>query len=126
MMPQVKDDDLMVLCQTLTEQERDIIGLCLVNGRLRATKPTSDTYNGKMAQFVWRMTAFYVSPNYAHHCMPVMAEFYLPFDFNNPDRHAETRRLVKWGNDLADALTNCFDKRQWHGVIRWGQALGRL
>lgn len=40
-------------------------------GRLRSTKPKDD--GG--AAYVWRMVAFFISPNPQHHCIPIGADF---------------------------------------------------
>lgn len=46
--------------------------------RLRASQPPLDDDTGREASYVWRMVAFFISPNQKHGCMPVTAEFKLP------------------------------------------------
>ena len=110
-------------------------------GRLRATKPelphkvrfggarytfgytydyaTEEDGNRGKTAYIWRMVAFYVSPHSEHQCMPVCA------DMDLPGRCMEERRSTQKALDiLVDAVLNAIDPKQWHGIRRWGQALG--
>ena len=93
-------------------------------GYLRAAKPKED---GE-AMYVWRMLALYLSPHRHHHCMPVMAEFYLPDQYwtgtgATPEQVvacADMRRLrMKELDRIVDVVTDLVPKEQWHGMIRW-------
>lgn len=116
---------------------------------LRASKPT----NNNAAQFVWRMTAFVVSPNNQHHCIPVGADLYIDdSDFaHRTDLYVPTLRtqsdhetVKKWDektwdmmhrgeqrkqyikcelNPIIDAICNSIDKTQWRGAKRWAEVL---
>lgn len=94
-------------------------------GHLRSTKPKDGE-----AAYVWRMVAFNVSPIRQHQCMPVTAEFDMPaeyWDRTDTRAAAEKRRnRCKELDVLVDALVNSVPKEQWHGVVRWGRALGQL
>lgn len=103
-------------------------------GRLRASAPKVavtgkvegyfgsmvNAYNQQEAEsyYVWRMVAFYVSPMSQHHCMPVMDDQYLGGSYDA--RKARAKELDK----LVDAIVNTIPRSQWHGVTRWGRALG--
>ena len=82
---------------------------------LRATKPTKGDGTGA---FVWRMVAFAVSPKPAHHCLPVMADFYLPGD-GYKDRELQDRL-----NELADRIIKLVPINRHHGTMAWGRVLG--
>ncbi len=84
------------------------------DGRLRATKPDTDPETN----YVWRMVAFYVSPNPRHHHMPIVADLELPGSFD------ERNRLRRYLMDIVDRIVDAVDKTQWYGVHRWARALG--
>ena len=71
---------------------------------------------------VWRMVAFFASPNPRHHHMPVMAsleaEAYMTGSWE--ERQAEVSRLI----DLANRIVDAVEPTEWHGVARWARALG--
>ena len=115
-------------------------GMC----ELRASKPKNSMklhfnlrkYIGE-AQYVWRNVAFLVSPNSKHHCMPVMAEFDLPghplyegksyFDLSEDEKIMIRLWEKQRKNELKtieDMIVNLIPKAEWHGVHRWGRALG--
>jgi hypothetical protein len=83
-------------------------------GALRASKPRDD---GEAA-YVWRMTAFLISPISQHQCMPVTA------DWDIKASYAERREITKRLDKVVDAIVDGVPKTQWHGVTRWGQAFG--
>ncbi len=70
--------------------------------------------------YVWRMVAFQVSPVSQHQCMPVTDDLYLSGDMD--ERRARAKELDR----LIDAIVNTVPKAQWHGINRWGRALGYL
>lgn len=97
-----------------------------MSGPLRATKPKVD---GE-ASYVWRMVAFQISPISQHHCMPVCADFDLPRQYwdrkINPNCHDDRRARIKELDKIADVIVNSVPKQQWHGIRRWGRALGQI
>ena len=118
-MPEINIDSL-----GLEGRDREIVEACLNKGKLRATKPKDGE-----AAYVWRMTAFMVSPISAHQCMPVTADFDMPekyWDRSNPNSHKERRARCKELDALSDKMVNAIPKQNWHGVRRWGRALGQI
>lgn len=77
----------------------------------------NDRDKGRTA-YIWRMVAFMVSPMAAHQCMPVTAEFDLDGTFDS--RREEAKRL----DAIVDKVVNSIPVSEWHGVRRWGRALG--
>ena len=134
--------DLGRLAQVLTAEEFEIVkGIVSTRGenkgRLRASKPEverikvkdPDSYTGYDYQpvgiqgetaYVWRMVAFFASPDPKHHCMPCTADFDLPGKF------AESRELAKRMDKLVDKVLDTISPEKWHGVRRWGQAFGQI
>jgi hypothetical protein len=105
------------------------------DGRIRRSKPTRD---GRV-QYVWRMVVFAVSPIPQHQCMPVTADWDLARDLKAEGHtewsevlqrpvachaivRAETQRL----DTITDSIISAIPKTEWHGVVRWGCALGKL
>ena len=110
---------------TDSEQERAILARILNKGALKASKPairkgTENEYTDRCATYVWRMTAFLVSQNPVHQCMPVCA------DFDLPGKYDERRALSKQLDELVDRIVDSIPPSQWHGVRRWGQAFGMV
>lgn len=103
-------------------------------GELRASKPKVqyETLRGRhipekvsgSTAYVWRMVAFMVSPMPAHQCMPVMAFCDLPYDVDSLNR--DRRDLEKELDKIADAVVDTIKASEWHGIKRWGYALGYL
>lgn len=105
--------------------------------QLRATKPKIEysvytknglkyrepTYETGIAAYVWRMVAFMASPKGQHHCMPMCATFDLPTKDLTYDQRRDLEK--KW-LAFADKIVNAIPKTQWHGVKRWGQAMGKF
>lgn len=104
-------------------------------GALRASKPTirrdgapkvhpwsnqqyreNNLADAKTA-YVWRMVAFAISPVPQHQCMPMTADFDLPYE--NGDQR---RALCKVLDELADKVVKSVPVKEWHGVRRWGRA----
>lgn len=127
----------------LTSDERKLANMIVAQqgknkGRLRAAKPKVeyeiyDYKNGKYrvstfdtgrAAYLWRMVAFFISKNYQHHCMPICADFDLPFRLDNPNWQAESRVMAKELDKLADKICNhCVPLLQQTGAMRWARAL---
>ena len=103
-----------------------ILDIIQKNGVLKASKPkVSKKYSDPMligqAAYVWRMVAFQISPNPQHQCMPVCADWDIPVrDYD--ERREITQRL----DNLVDLIVNTVHPTQWHGILRWGNALGYL
>ncbi len=119
-------DMTKLLSQELWSEEKDIISLIQKNGVLKASKPkatkkVSDPMLIGQAAYVWRMVAFQISPNPQHHCMPVCADFDIPVR-SYDERRAITKKL----DMLVDRIVNTVPATQWHGILRWGNALGYL
>ncbi len=107
-----------------------------IHGRLRASKPPVEkvkvpherygyTYepadpDAGRAAYIWRMVAFQISPIDKHQCMPCTADFDLPGDFDA--RRADMKRL----DEIVDQIVNTVPASDWHGIRRWGNALGLL
>lgn len=114
----------------LTGDDEKIFGLVVKkNGEIRATKPVvkhANPLTGKAA-YVWRMVCFIVSPKPYHHCMPVCAVYDLPaYDENGKWRSRIADEMAKDLKHIEDEIINAIDMSQWHGVHRWGKALGYL
>lgn len=131
MMPKV---DLQVLnskLATANNQEwNDIVALVIKkDGSVRSTKPKLDKNNpitGKAA-YVWRFVVFTVSKVRAHQCMPCTADFDLPA--HGPDgkwSSAAAREMAKELHVLESMISGSIDKREWHGIARWGKAFGMV
>jgi hypothetical protein len=80
---------------------------------LRKSKPKQPA-----AAYVWRMVAFYVSPERIHQCMPVMAPYYL----NISDHKEETKRCKEL-DVLVDKIVKSVPDEQQHGANRWLRAI---
>jgi hypothetical protein len=139
--PELKFDGL-----ELTEDERKLANMIVANqgknkGRLRAAKPKIEyeiyqhrgrdyrvsTYDTGRAAYLWRMVAFFISKNYQHHSMPIMADCDLPFRLDNDTWQAESRAMAKELDKLADKICNhCVPLRQQTGAMRWARALGGI
>lgn len=93
-------------------------------GCLRASKPSPSVgpkfgLDAGEVQYVWRMVAFFISSNPQHHCMPVCADFYLPYA-----DYQQRRQRSKELDLLVDAIVDTVAPANWHGVARWSRALG--
>ncbi len=115
------------------------IALLTINprtGALRASKPVvkPDKPETGIAAYAWRMAAFSVSPIGQHQCMPVCAEFDLPsgdYDWQSPEPVKAAGRAIReaakvQGDRIESAIVHSVPVREWHGVYRWGCALGQL
>ena len=76
-------------------------------------------------QYVWRMVAFFISPEARHQCIPASAEFYLPDQFWYGEKAWDQRReLVAKLTRIVDAIVDVVPVEQRHGVMAWGRAFG--
>ena len=87
------------------------------DGTLYASKPGKASPEGR---YVWRMVVFLVSPRPQHQCMPVTAAWELGYWTDQRDA------LTKDLDAIADQIVDAVPVQQWHGVKRWGHALGYL
>ena len=126
----------------LTEDERKIVEKILrPDGRLRASKPSvpkkveikrpdrrwptyeligEEAIRAGEAAYVWRMVAFQISPEPKHQHMPIMADG----DLNGIGDEKQPRQEEL--DDLVKRIVDSVPATQWHGVTRWGQAMGQL
>lgn len=119
----------------LTDEEDRILALITNKGKLRATKPKTpkmrQTTAGHFvhydeegsikgeAAYVWRMTAFQISPKSEHHCMPMCASFDMSGEYST--RHNRMGQL----DVLIDKIVHSVPKFKWHGVLRWNRAFSQ-
>jgi hypothetical protein len=116
---------------SLNEEQRRIGEAIAANRkgvvRLRASKPPLAPKNAPFKEklfrgsvsYVWRMVAFMTSPRHQHQCMPVSAEWDLPFQgYSNVMTYAQTLDVI------VDAVMDCIPRDQWIGIMRWGRILG--
>ena len=118
----------------LTDEEMEIARGIMVRGKdkgkVRASKPPlgDDNVNGEAA-YVWRMVVFCISPKSVHQCMPVTADFDLPRSYwegegtSTEKRERRTAR-TKYLETIVDRIVATVPTSQWHGIARWGSALG--
>lgn len=127
----------------LTAQERSWVqGIIATRGanknHLRASKPKvvrtdlgldpTDPHgfyhvyqkDGGESAYIWRMVAFYTSPNSKHHCMPCTAEMDLP------SRFGERKELIRRLDQIVKGIVDAIPPLNQYGVHRWGRALGYL
>ena len=115
-MPKVNRENLAAM----TAEETELFDIVVKkDNSIRASKPKVKSYTTGLAAYVWRMTVFMVSPKGPHHCMPVCADF----DIRIRDFQAR-REVTKELDKLVDKIVDAVDKTEWHGVHRWGRALG--
>ncbi len=76
------------------------------------------------------MVCSIVSTHYQHHCMPVTAEFDLPYWCRTKCSDEDALAMREKRNQsiaelkiLEDAIINTIPKNQWHGAKRWHRAL---
>ena len=133
--------DLDRLAQALSAADFEIALMALnpKTYQLRASKPAvkkDDDWTG-LAAYAWRMAAFSISPISKHQCMPVTADFdllrlfgersfFTLTDAERDQEHAYRKEMIVRGDAIADAIVKAVPVAEWHGVIRWGQALGRI
>ena len=128
-MPKVNPEVLQSLIKDFTPEEKEIINIVVKkNGEIRATKPKIDEENpttGKAA-YVWRKVVFMVSKKPAHNCMPITADFDLPAVDETTGKwsYKDAMEMSKKLKGLEDAIIHSIPVDKWHGVNRWGRALG--
>ena len=115
------------------------------DGSFYSTKPKN--VNG-LEQYIWRQVMFILSPKSEHHCIPVMADFDLytwieetyddvltSSEYRNLDESSKvfystaTRKkhdIQGMLKRIEDEIIDSFPKEQWHGIKRWGKALGSI
>lgn len=130
MMPKLNMESINY--SNLSKEEITILNTIIKkDGSLKASKPKAKKHDdpnivGK-AQYVWRMVAFQVSPKPQHHCMPVCACFDLPaFNDDGKWKSDIARTMEKSLDNIIDVIVNAVKMSEWHGVHRWGKALGYI
>lgn len=106
--------DLQALWRKLSPADMAIVRLITreKTWRLRATRPILREYaKSRHAAYVWRMAAFWVSPNSKHHCMPTTCFFWLPKGTCKAD--------IQYLNRLVDVITDTIPQEEWWGVRAW-------
>ena len=101
---------------------KEIISILIKkNGKVRVSKPKVDESkpNTGRCAYVWRMVMFQISTNRKHHCMPVCADFDLC-----PEDWKERKELMKELDVIVNEVVDNAPKSEWHGIHRWGKALG--
>lgn len=116
-------DKLNELRASLSEREQKILDVVVKkDGTIRASKPTlTKKLNPSLwgeAAYVWRMVVFQVSRNPVHQCMPVTADWDIHLTTD------ERRKVTRVLDSLVDKIVNTVPVTQWHGILRWGRALG--
>ena len=131
------------LINLISPEAQDFLNrITLKNGKLRATKPKNDGD----ACFVWRMVAFYASPNPKHKCMPVCADFdmvweredelekaYRTLGWNDPSVTELFRQRFDWRakrtkelNLIVDEILKVIPFSRRSGAAAFGRALGMI
>lgn len=144
MLPEINVEKIIADCASngnpLSAEHQQIVRGIVANqgvnrGRLRAAKPKitygqivvkgrtlrePNAIQGKTA-YVWRLVAFQLSSNPQHQCLPILADFDLPYaEFGSE----EQKNLKQELENLVDIIVNSVPKSQWAGVRRWARALG--
>lgn len=114
--------------------DRLVAGQGKNKGRLRASKPdiayTIVEKDGRkyrepskddgLAAYLWRIVAFAISPIHQHQCLPVCADFDLPyFTVSREDQ----KRLADDMKALCDKIVSKVPIQEQHGYMRWAKAL---
>jgi len=146
-MPKV---DLEKLATLLTAEQMDLVKRFLKpDGTIRATKPEVkkvvthittvqteygpyqdehydcvDPAQGKAA-YIWRHVVFMVSPKPAHQYLPTMDFCDLPDEVVS-EGYLLTNPHITELHRIADIVVDCVPVADWHGVQRWGQAMGQI
>lgn len=142
--------NLESLQSILTESEMEIAIHCFnqKNGvlTLKASKPIlkknlcpSQERTIRQAMYLWRNLVFTLSTKSQHQCLPVMAEFDLPlyppcknksyFSMSDDEKARVAQRNKEMKEKLhkiEDKIIKQVPKSEWHGVTRWGRALGYI
>ena len=109
----------------LTEEDAKIVAPCVKkDGSLYKSKPTkADAWS----KYVWRMLVFSLSTVPQHQCMPVTADDDIHRAYHGIDRNErwdKVRKDIKELDEVVDRVMKVVPKTEWHGVLRWGRALG--
>lgn len=103
----------------------EILSIVTKNGKgIRASKPKhidAEPNTGRAA-YVWRNVMFLISKNPVHHCIPVMADFYLcKNDF--ADGYKELSAFKKELDKIVDMIVETVPVNERHGLKRWAAIL---
>ena len=134
----------MIIDCGFDSQTADIVRLCFKGKKseaikeLRKSKPkiveTIYDHNGRkyrkseytsgMAAYTWRMLAFYTCNSHPYCCMPVMADFDLPYCIHDENYREDRKNQIEVCEKLIDTILEYIPKTEWKGIARWGRALG--
>lgn len=130
----------------LSDEAREIVlAITKRDGSIYSSKPVNAT---GLEKYIWRHVVFTVSPKNQHHSFPVTADFdlydWLEENYNDVLTRYEFRKLNEidkkyyhtaynkakelkdWIREIEDEIINLIPKDQWHGINRWGKALGKI
>jgi len=85
------------------------------HGRLHKRRPRGTG----IIDYVWRMVAFQISTMDIHHCMPIMAPFYLPSGMS----YEKWNELQDELNGIANEICDTIPVDQWHGIAKWSNLI---
>jgi hypothetical protein len=144
-MIKVNVEQMIIDCGFNTE-EAEIVRLCFKGKKneaikeLRKSKPKivesiyehngrkfrKSEYTSGMAAYTWRMLAFYTCNSHPYCCMPVMADFDLPYTTHEENYQDKRKVLTDKCQVIIDKILEYIPKNDWKGIIRWGNALGAI
>jgi hypothetical protein len=76
-----------------------------------------------MSAYTWRMLAFYTSGSHPHCCMPIMADFDLPYSMHDEDYKDTRKAQIAKCETIIDKILANIPKTEWKGVARWANVL---
>lgn len=106
--------DMMALWRKLPASDMAIIRRIVKpkSFQLKGSRPKlHDSDESRYAAYVWRMVAFYVSPNSQHHCIPTTCFWWLP--------KGSDGKVMQRLNGLVDKITATVPRQEWWGVRAW-------
>lgn len=118
MMPTLDPNSIVPLLSSQNEINifKKILGR---NNKLKSS--FNDKKDGE-AYYVWRNVAFAISTNRQHHCMPVLADYYINLKKSDGKLdHDAIRTKTKELDLLVDKIISTVPYSQRHGINRWGK-----
>ena len=130
----------------LSDEAREtVIAITKRDGSIYTSKPVNAT---GLEKYIWRQLVFAVSPKKQHQSFPATADFDLydwleencddvltRYEFrklNELDKkhyytsYQKAKDLRDWLRGIEDEILHLIPKEQWHGINRWGKALGKI